>query len=193
MANSGWPNSTGWPLAAITLDHFARHVLSISFISFMASTMHSTWPYFHLSPERYERRRARRRRLVERAHDRRLDPRGTSLRARPQPLTVAAAALGALPASALAIICRASDRSAALEPAAPANLMRTFMSARSRSNSAIPLAFRKSTSSRNSCNLFSSMPNSSRAFRAPSFCSFFNPDSLPGTFLQLNPCLGTRR
>src|SRR5262249_61432018 len=50
MAKSGWPYSTGWPLVASRFTTSPQTSDSISFISFMASIMHSTWPACTTSP-----------------------------------------------------------------------------------------------------------------------------------------------
>src|SRR5665213_1876167 len=50
IANSGWPCSTGCPLAAIRFTTSPATSDSISFISFIASTMQSTWPTSTWSP-----------------------------------------------------------------------------------------------------------------------------------------------
>src|ERR1039458_7352086 len=49
-ANSSWPYSMGWPLATSFLTNSPATSHSISFISFMASTMHNTWPTSNGSP-----------------------------------------------------------------------------------------------------------------------------------------------
>ncbi len=48
--NSTSPYSTGWPLVTGISTTSASSSDSISFISFIASTMHSTWPCLTLSP-----------------------------------------------------------------------------------------------------------------------------------------------
>ena len=63
----------GWPLETRHLTISPAASDSISFISFMASTMQITWPFSTWSPGIDERRGAGRRRAVERADNRRLD------------------------------------------------------------------------------------------------------------------------
>ncbi len=157
--------------------------LSISFISFIASTMQSTWPTSTWSARLHEGR------AIPAKATRRTSPRSeTSLRAASLRPAAGSAVAGGRSSGRRD---RAGDVSAAaarhqlphagpdrrrFEPAAPSNLMRTFRSARSMSNSAIPLAFRKSTSSRNSSNFSCSIPVSSRAHsrRFPTNCSTYN-------------------
>ena len=43
MTKSFWPNSTGWPFSTRMLFTVPDTSASISFISFIASTMHSVW------------------------------------------------------------------------------------------------------------------------------------------------------
>ena len=71
MVNSSCPYSMGCPFVTriFTISPVASD--SISFISFMASTMHKHLAGFHCIPWLYEGRRPRRRRLVVGAYDRR--------------------------------------------------------------------------------------------------------------------------
>ncbi len=85
-----------------------RHRTSISFISFIASTMQSTWPTSTWSPTFTNGGRARRRRLVERPHDRRLHLMQRLLRRSAEqqhsPLAGRAAATGAAGADAINLL-----------------------------------------------------------------------------------------
>ena len=48
--NRGWPNSTAWPFSAMTLVMVPALSASISFMIFMASMMHTDWPFLTTLP-----------------------------------------------------------------------------------------------------------------------------------------------
>src|ERR1700692_5109901 len=50
MHNSSWPYPIGWPSVPIFFTISPATSDSISFSSFMASTMHNTWPTSTMSP-----------------------------------------------------------------------------------------------------------------------------------------------
>jgi hypothetical protein len=70
MRKSFWPNSTALAVLRVDLDDRAAQSASISFISFMASTMQSVCPVAHLRADLHERGRVGARRAVERPDER---------------------------------------------------------------------------------------------------------------------------